>query len=210
MSFPSNHHGNALATSLVQEIKVVHRKTVDKHVYEHSVPVHSCLSMMQGTDTVFCLVISSLLTAAPSHHEEPAIEKVLHVSGLWSRWFGKVCTGEFDHRLATMLPCAEHICCTISMQSSCTKIAISHSRNLLQVATLLAQAYSQTTSENIATCRLRHDLTSSSSTSKTSHCLALKKVDGPTGGPRAGDTTNLRFPPTLIVLIPFSKPASDK
>ena len=71
-------------------------------------------------------------------------------------------------------------------------------------------SYSQTTSENIATCRRRHVLISSSSTSNTSHCLALKKVDGPTGGPKAGDTTSLRFPPTFIVLIPFSKPTNHK
>ena len=69
--------------------------------------------------------------------------------------------------------------------------------------------YSHTTSENIATCRRRHDLTSNNSTSNTSHCLALKNVDGPTGGPRAGATTSLRFPPTFMVLMPCSKPARE-
>ena len=71
----------------------------------------------------------------------------------------------------------------------------------------ISTCYSHTTSENIATCRRRHVLMSNSSTSNTSHCLALKKVDGPTGGPKAGATTSLRFPPTFMVLMPFSKPA---
>jgi hypothetical protein len=32
-------------------------------------------------------------------------------------------------------------------------------------------------------------LTAHSSNTRTSHCLALKNVDGPTGGPSAGGTT---------------------
>jgi hypothetical protein len=42
----------------------------------------------------------------------------------------------------------------------------------------------------------------------TSHCLALKKVCGPTGGPSAGGTTMRRLPPGFIPLMPSSKPAN--
>ena len=67
--------------------------------------------------------------------------------------------------------------------------------------------HSHTTSENMATWRRRQDLTSLSCTSNTSHCFALKNVEGPTGGPSSGDTTILRLPPTCIPLMPSSKPA---
>ena len=67
--------------------------------------------------------------------------------------------------------------------------------------------HSHTTSENMATWRRRQDLTSLSCTSNTSHCFALKNVEGPTGGPNSGDTTILRLPPTCIPLMPSSKPA---
>jgi len=43
-------------------------------------------------------------------------------------------------------------------------------------------------------------------TKLTSHCLALKKVDGPTGGPKAGGTTMRRLPPGIMPLIPSSNP----
>lgn len=75
---------------------------------------------------------------------------------------------------------------------------------------LLSQPlYSHTTSENIATCRLRQFLMARSSTSNTSHCLALKKVAGPVGGPSSGGTTILRLPPIFMPLMPSSKPAQE-
>jgi hypothetical protein len=67
--------------------------------------------------------------------------------------------------------------------------------------------HSQMTSENMATCLLRHWRTALSCTSNTSHCLALKNVEGPTGGPSSGDTTILRLPPTCMLLMPISNPA---
>lgn len=72
----------------------------------------------------------------------------------------------------------------------------------------LMNLHSQSTSEKNATCRLLQFLTFSNSTSKTSHCFALKKVEGPTGGPSSGGTTTLLRPPTLIVLMPSSNPAT--
>lgn len=42
---------------------------------------------------------------------------------------------------------------------------------------------------------------------RTSHCLALKKVEGPMGGPSFGGTMMRRLPPTFIVRMPSSKPA---
>lgn len=44
-------------------------------------------------------------------------------------------------------------------------------------------------------------------TGLTSHCLALKKVEGPTGGPSAGGTITRRLPPTRMLRMPSSKPA---
>jgi hypothetical protein len=41
----------------------------------------------------------------------------------------------------------------------------------------------------------------------TSHCLALKKVLGPTGGPSSGGTMMRRLPPGFMPLMPNSKPA---
>lgn len=46
--------------------------------------------------------------------------------------------------------------------------------------------------------------------SKTSHCLALKKVDGPTGGPSSGGTTTRLRPPTRMLLMPSSKPERNQ
>jgi hypothetical protein len=40
----------------------------------------------------------------------------------------------------------------------------------------------------------------------TSACFALKKVDGPTGGPSCGGTTIRLLPPGRIVRSPISKP----
>eukprot|EP00982_Pelagococcus_subviridis_P002125 16362-Pelagococcus_subviridis.AAC.1 len=42
--------------------------------------------------------------------------------------------------------------------------------------------------------------------SNTSHCLLLKNVAGPTGGPNSGGTTTLRFPPSRIPFNPSSNP----
>ena len=39
------------------------------------------------------------------------------------------------------------------------------------------------------------------------HCLAKKKVCGPTGGPKSGGTSKRRLPPTRMVFSPASKPA---
>lgn len=68
--------------------------------------------------------------------------------------------------------------------------------------------YSHTLRLNIRAPSRRQVLISNSSTSNTSHCLALKKVCGPTGGPSAGGTTILRCPPGRIPLSPSSKPAN--
>lgn len=43
----------------------------------------------------------------------------------------------------------------------------------------------------------------------TSHCLALKKVLGPTGGPSAGGTITRIFVPTSIFLMASSNPAGQ-
>jgi hypothetical protein len=64
----------------------------------------------------------------------------------------------------------------------------------------------QTTLENIKAPSRRQDLIPISSMSKTSHCFAEKKVEGPTGGPRSGGTTIRLCPPGFIVLRPISNP----
>jgi hypothetical protein len=51
-----------------------------------------------------------------------------------------------------------------------------------------------------------HSGSSSATSLRTSHCLALKNVDGPTGGPRRGGTMMRRLPPGRIVRMPSSKP----
>ena len=51
-----------------------------------------------------------------------------------------------------------------------------------------------------------HDLTPNNSMSNTSHCLALKKVAGPVGGPSSGGTMIRRRPPGFISFNPSSKP----
>jgi hypothetical protein len=56
------------------------------------------------------------------------------------------------------------------------------------------------------TCLLLHVLMSLSSTSNTSHCLAEKKVEGPTGGPSLGGTMMRRLPPARMPRMPSSKP----
>jgi hypothetical protein len=43
---------------------------------------------------------------------------------------------------------------------------------------------------------------------RTSHCFALKNVEGPTGGPSAGGTTMRRLPPGFMPLMPNSMPAA--
>ena len=57
-----------------------------------------------------------------------------------------------------------------------------------------------------ATCRRLQLRTPSNSTSNTSHCFALKNVDGPTGEPSSGGTTRRLRPPTRMVLMPSSNP----
>lgn len=44
---------------------------------------------------------------------------------------------------------------------------------------------------------------------RTSHCFALKNVDGPTGGPSSGGIMILLRPPTCMPLRPTSKPATQ-
>ena len=78
---------------------------------------------------------------------------------------------------------------------------------ILRSSNVTRCTHSHTTSENMATWRRRQDLTSLSCTSNTSHCFALKNVEGPTGGPSSGETTILRLPPTCIPLMPSSNPA---
>ena len=108
--------------------------------------------------------------------------------------------------------CASPLNCTQTEKSVQTQLwssIVAQCAPLLSVPIVTA-FYSQTTSENMATWRLLQDFTSRSCTSKTSHCLALKNVEGPTGGPSSGGTTILRFPPTCIPLMPSSKPATWK
>ena len=42
-----------------------------------------------------------------------------------------------------------------------------------------------------------------------SHCLALKKVEGPTGGPKAGGMITRRFPPGFMLFNANSNPDGD-
>mmetsp|Transcript_44983 Transcript_44983/g.72237 ORF Transcript_44983/g.72237 Transcript_44983/m.72237 type:complete len:241 (+) Transcript_44983:174-896(+) len=53
---------------------------------------------------------------------------------------------------------------------------------------------------------LWQDLILMSSMSNTSHCLELKNVAGPMGGPSSGGTTTRRRPPSFIPLRPSSNP----
>ena len=68
------------------------------------------------------------------------------------------------------------------------------------------QMSSQTMLETMPNCFLEQFLSASISTSNTSHCLALKNVLGPIGGPSAGGTMTLILVPTSMRLIASSNP----
>ena len=101
-------------------------------------------------------------------------------------------------------------CQSCSSSQRSRELETPHFCMLMCSTPVLLPFHSHTTSENMATWRRLQDLTSLSCTSNTSHCFALKNVEGPTGGPSSGETTILRFPPTCIPLMPSSNPAHEK